>query len=152
MKPEIRFRAMTLEDVYTFCHEVGFYPDGQFGGIVAFHDDKVMGMVGFDDWTKTSVRLHWFIKQPRCLMPLWREVVTYLDQHGRKKAVGMTPSDNIKALRMIFRHLGFVEVGRIKDGYDEGIDLIISECDIHGQISSESTDKRPTDSRQSVAA
>lgn len=66
-------------------------------------------------------------------MPLWRESLRYLASHGKCKIIGSTPGDNVRALRMIFGRLGFHEIGRIKDGYDHGIDLVISEYDINGQ-------------------
>lgn len=120
-------------DVITFQHEVGYYPTSQFNGIVAFSDDGVMGMVGFDRWTATGVEMHWFIKRPRCLLPLWYEALSYLRQHGKRKIVGNTPGDNHRALRMIFGRLGFVEKCRIKDAYDVGVDLVISEYTINEQ-------------------
>lgn len=137
MKPQIKFRAMVPPDYEEFTAATSYHPGPQFGGIVAWSWDGqrniIMGMVGFDGWTNTSVAAHWFIRHPRCLMPLWREVVAYLAQHGKKKIIGTTPSDNTRALKMIFNRLGWREVARIKDGWDDGIDIIISEYRIHAQ-------------------
>lgn len=86
-----------------------------------------MGVVGLDSWTPTSVMAHWYIRHPRCILPLWNEVLRYLAIHGRRKVIGSTPGDNVRALRMIFNKLGFTEVARIKDGWGDGVDIVISE-------------------------
>lgn len=127
MKPVIKFRAVTPDDHEEFTRNTFYYPSAQFGGIVAYTDKGVMGVVGLDSWTTTSVMAHWYIKNPRCIMPLWNEVTHYLAIHGRRKIIGSTPGDNVRALRMIFGRLGFVEVARIKDGWGEGVDIVISE-------------------------
>jgi hypothetical protein len=137
VKPAIKFRAMTPLDYEEFTRATSYHPGPQFGGVVAWCWDGqkavVMGAVGLDGWTPTSVMAHWWIRHPRCILPLWREVTIYLAQHGRKKVIGSTPGDNVRALRMIFNKLGFVEVARIKDGWDEGIDIVISEYRINAQ-------------------
>lgn len=137
MKPQIKFRAMTPSDYEEFTAATSYHPGPQFGGVVAWFWDGqrnvIMGMVGLDGWTPTCVSAHWFIRHPRCIMPLWREVTTYLASHGKKKIIGTTPSDNVRALRMIFGRLGFREVARVKDAWDVGVDIIISEYLIHAQ-------------------
>lgn len=132
MKPTIYFRAMTPDDHEQFVRETSYYPGPQFGGIVAWSGERanVMGAVGLDSWTPRSVMVHWFIKQPRCLMPLWNELVAYVSRHGKRKLIGSTPSNNVRALRMIFGRLGWQEVARIKDGWDEGVDIVVSEYQI----------------------
>ena len=124
---------MTAEDVAQFVKATSYAPTAQFGGIVAYHDDTPMGAVGLDKWTHTSVMAHWWIRHPRCILPLWHELNDYLEKHGKKKIIGSTPADNVRALRMIFGRLGFHEVARIRDGWDEGIDIIISEYRIHAR-------------------
>lgn len=149
MKPSIQFRALTVDDVPVFMHYVGYYPTSQFGGIVAYNEAGLMGMVGFDRWTATGVEMHWFILRPRCLLPLWRESLAYLASHGKRTIVGNTPGNNVRALRMIFGRLGFIEKARIRDGYDVGIDLVISEYAIHEQ---ELTDAGPAHADEPRAA
>jgi len=94
-----------------------------------------MGAVGLDSWTPTSVMAHWWIKHPRCILPLWNEVTSYLAKHGKLKVIGWTPSDNYRALRVIIHKLGFVEVARLKDAWAVGVDIIISEYRINAQQS-----------------
>lgn len=137
MKPEIKFRAMTPSDYEEFTSATSYYPGPQFGGVVAWCWDGqkniTMGMVGLDGWTPTCVCAHWCIRHPRCILPLWREVVGYLAKHGKQKLIGTTPSNNVRALRMIFGRLGWREVARVKNGWDTGVDIIISEYHIHAQ-------------------
>lgn len=134
MKPTIYFRAMDEDDLRMFSVETSYYPGLQFGGITAYQmkgDRELgMGMVGFDSWAPRTVMAHWYIRFPRCIEPLWAEAVKYIAAGGRKAILGSTPADNEKALRSI-RHLGWEELYRIKDGWDEGVDLVISEYKIH---------------------
>ena len=131
MKPPIKFRAMVPSDYEEFTRETSYHPGPQFGGIVAWfwngQRNVIMGMVGLDGWTPTSVMAHWFIRHPRCILPLWGELLGYLTLHGKRKIIGSTPGNNARALRMIFNKLGFREIARIKDGWDSGVDIVISE-------------------------
>jgi hypothetical protein len=127
---------MVPSDYEDFTRATSYYPGPQFGGIVAWSWDgkknAVMGMVGFDGWTPNAVTMHWWIRQPRCLTPLWHESLRYLSLHGKRKIVGTTPSNNTRALRTMYDKLGWQQVATIKDGWDEGVDIIISEYLIHG--------------------
>jgi len=131
VKPEIKFRAMVPPDYEEFTQATSYYPGPQFGGIVAWcwtgQRNVIMGMVGLDGWTPTSVMAHWWIRHPRCILPLWNELLGYLARNGKRKVIGSTPGDNVRALRMIFNKLGFREVARIKDAWADGVDIVISE-------------------------
>ena len=131
MKSPIRFCAMTPRDLDLFTKATSYWPSAQFNGIVAYNDNGVMGMTGFDSWTPRTVMAHWWIRYPRCIEPLWQECVSYIRGTGRRAILGATPGDNTKALKAI-RHLGWVELYRIKDAWDEGVDIVISEYLIHG--------------------
>jgi hypothetical protein len=135
MKSPIYFRALNCEaDLRTFSQKTGYRPGPTFGGIAAYmlRDEREvgMGMVGFDGWAPRTVTAHWYIRFPRCIEPLWAEAVSYIANTGRKAILGCTPADNDKALRSI-RHLGWEQLYRIKDGWDDGVDLVISEYKIH---------------------
>jgi hypothetical protein len=133
VKPPIRFRALHEGDHADFTRTTGYTPGPSFGGIVAFHDHVVMGAVGLDGWTNTAVMAHWWIRHPRCIVPLWNEVTEYLALHGKRKVLGSVPASNTRCLRMIFQRLGWQEIVHIKDGWDTGIDLIIAEYTIHAR-------------------
>jgi hypothetical protein len=141
VKPTILYRAVVKADIPLFTSKTNYHPSSQFGGIVAYTERGVMGMVGLDSWTPNSVMAHWYIRHPRCIMPLWKELNLYLAQHGRRKIIGSTPGNNARALRTMFRKLGFVEIARIKDGWSDGVDMVISECEV-----------RAHESQQSIAA
>jgi len=138
MKPEIKFRAMMPPDYEDFTRETSYVPGPQFGGIVAWSWDgrknTVMGAVGMDGWTPASVMLHWWIRQPRCLIPLAHEVQRYLHHHGKRKVFAMAAASNVRCVRMIFNRLGFTEVARLKDGWAEGIDIVISERPVDAEL------------------
>jgi hypothetical protein len=126
-------------DYEDFTRETCYYPGPQFGGIVAWSFDgqvnRIMGMVGFDGWTPSAVTMHWYIKHPRCLIPLWHESLRYLALHGKKKIIGTTPSNNVRALRTMYDKLGWQKVAVIEGGWDDGVDIIISEYLIHAEQS-----------------
>lgn len=122
----MKYRASTSADIVWFCHETSYRPTTQFGGITAYDDNGLQAMVGLDFWTPTSVHIHIAIKNPHALRGLWREVLTYLTQHGKKLIIGMTPSHLLRALR-IPKGLGFKEVYRIRDGWNVGSDIVITE-------------------------
>ena len=130
---------MVPQDYEEFTKATSYYPGPQFGGIVAWCWDGqkniIMGMVGLDSWTPTSVMAHWYIKHPRCIAPLWNELLVYLSRNGKQKIIGSTPGDNTRALRMIFDKLGWREVARVKDGWNNGIDIVISEYIINAEQS-----------------
>lgn len=93
-----------------------------------------MGMVGLDSWSPNGVQAHFAIPRPRCLMPLWNEVVEYLAKWDKKVILGVTPGDNERALRVV-RKLGWTELSRVKDGWSDGVDLVVSEFRINGKVS-----------------
>jgi len=129
----VKYRAATRHDIAWFCHYVTYSPTPEFGGIVA-HDEKrgVQAMDGFDFWTPLSVHAHIAVLNPHALRGLWREVQKYLTQHGRRLIIGMTPSHLPRALRLI-KGLGFEEVYRIRQGWNEDSDIVITEYRIHGK-------------------
>lgn len=126
----ISYRAATPEDVAWFSKATSYLPGPQFSGVVAYVDGPPLGMVGLDYWTHTAVQAHVCIENVKVLAPLWREVVNYLRSHGLKLIVGVTPSDNDLSIRLQ-RSLGFKEQYRQKDGWNDGVDMVLSEYRIH---------------------
>lgn len=122
----MNYRASTPEDTRWFCETTSYAPSPEFGGITAFDTRGLQAMVGLDFWTKTSVHVHIAIVNPHALRGLWRELLKYLKMHGRTILIGMTPGHLKRALRMTLG-LGFKEVARIRDGWDTGSDIVITE-------------------------
>ena len=126
-------------DYEDFTKATSYYPGPQFGGIVAWFNDAgrnvIMGAVGFDGWTPNAVTMHWYIKHPRCIIPLWHESLAYLSGHGKRKIIGTTPSNNVRALRTMYDKLGWRKVAVIEGGWADNVDIIISEYLIHAEQS-----------------
>ena len=82
----------------------------------------------FDAWAPNSVQAHICIENPFVIRSgFLHECFDYVfNQCGRGIMLGPVPSDNKEALRFD-KHIGFTELGRIKDGYDIGIDWVILE-------------------------
>ena len=98
-------------------------------GIVALDDNsKIHGMIVMDTWTENSCQVHIAIDTPmvfRC--GLLEESFDYIfDFCGRGIVYGITPANDKRALKFN-QHAGFVEVARLKDAHEEGVDLIIQE-------------------------
>ena len=55
------------------------------------------------------------------------EVFNYIfNTAGRGVVIGVTPADNAPALKFN-KHIGLVELYRIKDGYAQGVDYVVQE-------------------------
>jgi hypothetical protein len=97
-------------------------------GLVALDaHDKIAGALVLDNWTFTTVNVHFALANPMAIRRgLFDETYRYVfETCGRRMMVGVTPADRVKALKLV-KHLGWSEVYRFKDGFDEGIDLIYS--------------------------
>jgi GNAT superfamily N-acetyltransferase len=97
-------------------------------GILAFDEGRLVAGALFDCWTHTSVQIHVFVTDPLALRHgFQQEVFEYLfDVCGRKMVLGVTPSNNARALKFN-AHMGFREVFRVADGFAEGVDLVLSQ-------------------------
>lgn len=125
MKPRILFRASDETDHDWFSRMTSYAPGPTFKGIVAYDERGVgMGMVGMDSWTPNSVSMHWAIRYPRCILPLWDEVLDYLSTYGRTQIIGVTQSDNTRSLRMQER-LGWEHLYVVEKGWDDETDLVV---------------------------
>jgi RimJ/RimL family protein N-acetyltransferase len=88
---------------------------------------SIVGMVGYNGWTQNSCAMHVAVEHPGVVRALLRPAFDYAFNHKKLKLVlGITPGDNSTALRFN-RHLGFSEVHRVKDGWGDGIDLVVQE-------------------------
>ena len=97
-------------------------------GVVALEDSgKIAGAVILDNWTCTSVTTHFALSNPMAIRRgLFDETYKYVfETSGRRMMVGVTPSDRTKALKLV-KHLGWTEIHRYADGFDEGVDLVYS--------------------------
>lgn len=114
-----------------FAEATGYKVDpAQFNSIKAVGDNgALLGVIGFDYWTPTALQMHVWIASPMALRNgNWlHECFKYaFITCGKKVAFGVIPSSNEQALKFI-RHVGFTELVRLKDGWDDGIDMVINE-------------------------
>lgn len=88
---------------------------------------RIKGMTGFTGWTVNSVSIHVAMETPLALRMLAPASFHYAFREANKRfLVGLTAGDNEKALRLN-RLLGFKEVYRHKDGWSDGIDMVLQE-------------------------
>ena len=97
-------------------------------GIVIHRNSQVVGAVVLDSWSYNSVTIHVAIDDLLCMKHGFpEEVFNYIFNTCDKGVViGITPANNEKALRFNKR-IGLVELYRIRDGYDVGIDYVVQE-------------------------
>jgi RimJ/RimL family protein N-acetyltransferase len=97
-------------------------------GIVAYRDGKLVGAVSFDHWSHNSCHIHTAFEDMLIFKHGFTEAVfDYIfNQCDKGVIIGVTPACNVKALRFN-KHIGFEEVFRLKDGFEEGIDFVVTE-------------------------
>jgi hypothetical protein len=81
-----------------------------------------------DSWTKNAVQGHIAVLNPFVIRHgFFEHVANFIfNQCAVKVVIGLTPANNYKALRLD-KHIGFEEVHRIKDGYDDDVDYVVLE-------------------------
>ena len=100
-------------------------------GICALDEDddyKLVAAAVMDTWSHNACQIHIYIDNPFILRHGFQEEVCgfiFGEASGRELVIGVTPSDNKKALKFN-RHMGMEEQHRIKDGYDKGIDYVVT--------------------------
>lgn len=126
----MNFRAADPVDLKWFQHEVGCHLTENSNGIIAEEDDRILAMVVLDDWTPKSAHIHFYEADVRALPLLWKELMWYISLHGRNLLCAVTPETRELSLRLQ-RAMGFKETYRVKDGWDSGIDLVLTELRIN---------------------
>ena len=127
---KLRIAALSPNDWEWVCEQVPILLVEDTSGLVGFDDEtgeRVCAAV-FDNWTNTSVQTHMMLTNPMALRHGFMEFCTdfMFNDQGKKVAYGLVPSDKEKAIKFN-NHLGFSEVMRFEDGYDDGIDYIVME-------------------------
>lgn len=90
---------------------------------------RIRGGVAWDHWTTTSCEMHQVFTTPIAMRVLLKEAFRYPFVKAEKKTIfGRTPENLPDALHSAM-HFGFQEEARLKDGYDEGVDMIILRLD-----------------------
>lgn len=109
------------------CEKIGYMPTPYIrciGNVTK--EGKILGVVGFDSWNGASCQMHIAGEGNWLTRELLHATFDYVFNVADLNVVlGFVPSTNTKALRFD-KHVGFVEVSRIKDGTPEG-DMVILE-------------------------
>ena len=109
--------------------QTGLHISSAFRAIEAIEEKtgRIVGMVGYDDWTPNSVSMHMAIAYPMAVRTLVGPAFSYPFLEAQRKVIlGVTPGDNERALKLN-RHLGLREIYRIRDGWLDGVDMVIQE-------------------------
>ena len=121
------FRAATKKDLHAIPSEARPLIVEDTRGITAEHEDEVQAVCILDSWSPNSCMIHIWIANPFVLRHGFaEEVFKYVFDSGRELIIGNTPSNNPMALKFI-KNIGFKEVFRLKDGFDKGVDYVITE-------------------------
>jgi RimJ/RimL family protein N-acetyltransferase len=86
---------------------------------------RVRGMVGYDGWRPSAVCVHIALDDRLALKYLLRPAfrIPFLGW-GANTLIGTVKSNNAAALELDL-NLGFKEIGRVSDGWDFGVDMVI---------------------------
>jgi len=97
-------------------------------GVLAWVKEELVGAVILDSWNHSGVSAHFLLRKPFLLRHGFLErCLNFIFNVRKKKYIyAQVASNNEKALKLD-KHLGFVEVARMVDGYDDGIDYILME-------------------------
>ena len=115
------------EDMHWLAKRAGLSMHPGLQGLKVVRDGRIVGMVGFDGQTRTSVAIHVAIDDPLVLRALIRPAFGYaFYELGKVIAIAQVLSTNTRSLKLV-KGLGFREVCRGKDWVDHGVDMIIHE-------------------------
>jgi RimJ/RimL family protein N-acetyltransferase len=103
-------------------------PGSEFRGFEAVNDSgRIVGMLGFDGWTKNAVNVHIAIEHPAALRHLVRNGFELIFVRlGFGVMVCQVLGSNEKSLRLV-RHLGFRQFHAVRDGWSVGVDMVLFE-------------------------
>ena len=97
-------------------------------GLSCYRDNTLVGVVGLESWSYNSVTIHLAIEDPLALKHGFQEeVFNYIfNTCDKGLVIGITPANNDRALKFN-KNIGLVELYRIKDAYDVGIDYVVQQ-------------------------
>jgi hypothetical protein len=98
-------------------------------GVVAEDDfGKILAAAVFDSWSYNACSVHIAIDSPMVLRHGFVDALKdyVFNQSGRKMVLGFTPADNKRALKFN-NHVGMKEIYRLKDGYKDGVDFVVTQ-------------------------
>lgn len=99
----------------------------EFRAIEAMDGDRIVGMVGYDGWTPNACSMHVALDSAIAARRLLRMAfgIPFLEV-GRGVVTCTILSVNERSLRLV-QHLGFRKIARVRDGWAEGVDMVMFE-------------------------
>jgi RimJ/RimL family protein N-acetyltransferase len=123
----MRVTLAAPEDLHWLAKRAGLALHAGLQGLKAVRNGRIVGMVGFDGQTRTSVAMHVAVDDPLVLRSLIRPAFGYaFYELGKVIAIAQVLSTNARSLKMV-KGLGFREVCRGKDWVDHGVDMVIHQ-------------------------
>lgn len=91
----------------------------------------IRGMVGYDCWTESAVQAHMAVDTPLAWRAMAPAAFEYpFLQCGKSVILGLIPASNARSVKLAKR-LGLRETYRVRDGWSEGVDLVVLEIRRH---------------------
>jgi len=125
-------RAATYDEITQASKAMGYHPSGCVKGVAFLEAQSVSACVLFDHWTPHAVQVHVYAPSLGALFsPVYlRELFHYaFVSAGRGLLVAVTPA-NQKGSLAVSAWLGFKETYRIKEGWAQGVDMVVKELRI----------------------
>lgn len=123
----IETRPAPAEHYDWIARRAGLTVKSDFRAIEAVDGDRVVGMVGYDDWTPNSCSLHVAIDAPVALRRILRDGFAMPFLRLKLGVVyGRVLSTNKAALKLDL-HLGFREVCFLTDAWAVGVGIHVLE-------------------------
>lgn len=96
-----------------------------FRALEVLSGERILGMVGYCNWTPGAVESHMAVETPIAWRSLLPHVFAYPFE-TRITMLAVIPSHNSHSLKLT-RHFGFRETHRVRDGWAQNDDLILLE-------------------------
>jgi len=126
----VQFRALCPSDLLTVRQHMPYAATETTRGIVAYDIDTAETLAIFlmDGWTQTAAQVHQVILKTMVIRHGWfEEVARFMySTAGRKKVYATVPDNHSRALSLNEK-IGFEQVARLNDAWDEGVDYLVLE-------------------------
>jgi hypothetical protein len=126
----VKFRALCPSDLLTVRQHMPYAATESTRGIVAYDMDTAETLAVFlmDSWTKTAAQVHQVILKTFVIRHGWfEEIARFMyGTAGRKKVYATVPDTHARALSLNEK-IGFEQVARLSDAWDEGVDYLVLE-------------------------
>ena len=126
----VHFRSFVPADLMTVRQHMPYAATETTRGIVAYDFDTAETLAIFlmDGWTQTAAQVHQVILKTMVIRHGWfEEIARYMyGTAGRKKVYATVPDNHSRALSLNEK-IGFEQVARLSDAWDEGVDYLVLE-------------------------